>query len=90
MDVELVEIELEKLKKELSEFNKNRVLNFFDITLISKREISHSAFLAWLLNPKENHGLNDLFLQSILKKINYTEKYKINEVVVETEITESS
>ncbi|MEA3378493.1 MAG: PD-(D/E)XK nuclease family protein [Nanoarchaeota archaeon] len=90
MDIESIEIKLKELKEELTKFNKKRALNFFDITLISEREISHSAFLAWLLNPKENHGLNDLFLQSILKKINYTEEYKINEVVVETEITEIS
>jgi len=81
------EVELEKFKKELSEFNKKRGLNFFDITLISEREVSHSAFLAWLLNPKENHGLNDLFLQSILNKIKFNEKYTLEDVVVETEIT---
>lgn len=87
MDITSIEIELEKLKKELSEFNRKRVLNFFDITLISEREISHSAFLAWLLNPKENHGLNDLFLKYILDKINFNEKYDIEDITVETEIT---
>ncbi len=90
MDIKSLENGLEKLKKELSEFNKKRALNFFDITRISEREISHSAFLAWLLNPKENHGLNDLFLQYILKKINFNEKYIIDDIIVETEITNMS
>ena len=87
MDLNLLETKLEKFKKELSKFNKKRRLNFFDITLISEREVSHSAFLAWLLNPKENHGLNDLFLQYILHKIKFNEKYAIKDIVVETEIT---
>ena len=78
---------LDKLKNEIINIKQNRTINFFDITLISDREISHSAFLAWLLNPKENHGLNDLFLKYILKKLKFNEEYKINDVIVETEIT---
>ena len=86
-DVETTKIKLKELGDKLTEFNKKRPLNFFDITLTSEREISHSAFLAWLLNPKENHGLNDLFLQKILKIVDFNEKYDFKKVVVETEIT---
>ncbi len=32
------------------------------------REISVSAFLAYLLNPKADHGLNDSFLKLLIQK----------------------
>lgn len=44
-------------------------LNIFDILGVSGYEIRHSNFLAWLLNPNENHGLGDYFLKKFLKDI---------------------
>jgi hypothetical protein len=79
---------LEKIKKQLHEINLNRPLNIFDISLISAREISHSAFLAWLLNPKENHKLGDLFLKEIFALLKINQKYKLSEIEVDTEISE--
>lgn len=43
--------------------------NIFSILSIEHMEIRHSNFLGWLLNPKENHGLNDLFLKRFLREI---------------------
>ena len=36
---------------------KYNALNLFEILKITKAEIRHSDFLAWLLDPKGNHGL---------------------------------
>lgn len=37
--------------------------NIFHALKIIQQEIRHSNFLAWLLNPKENHGLGNSFLK---------------------------
>lgn len=52
---------LDNLKVHLNQFN------IFDILKISKTEIRHSNVLSWLLNPKENHGLDDIFLRKFLQ-----------------------
>ena len=44
----------------LAEFNLFRVLG------ITRDELSHSAFLAWLLNPRQTHGLGDYVLRRFL------------------------
>ena len=43
--------------------------NIFRILKISKAEIRHSNFLAWLLNPNESHNLKDTFLKHFLLDI---------------------
>lgn len=48
--------------------------NIFSILSIEHKEIRHSNFLGWLLNPKESHGLNDLFLKRFLREIFSDEK----------------
>ena len=47
--------ELEK-KYELNNFN------IFDCLKLTRAEIRHSNFLAWLLDPNEAHGFEDYFL----------------------------
>jgi len=42
--------------------------NFMEIFKISTTELAHSSFLAWLLNPLEEHGLGDYFLKNFLEK----------------------
>ena len=44
--------------------------NIFQILRISKKEIRHSNFLAWLLNPNSNHGLGNIVLRSFLNELN--------------------
>lgn len=44
-------------------------LNVFDILKISRTEIRHSNMLGWLLDPNENHGLDDSFLYGLLAKL---------------------
>lgn len=41
-------------------------LNIFDALRVTRTEIRHSNFLAWLLDPEESHGQGDLFLKAIL------------------------
>lgn len=54
---------LKKLEKTFGQFN------IFDCLKLTRAEIRHSNFLAWLLNPNENHGFNDLFLKKFLIKV---------------------
>ncbi len=53
---------LERLEDLLAEFN------LFDVLGIARREPLHSAFLAWLLNPRGSHGLRDYFLRRFLSE----------------------
>ena len=43
--------------------------NFFEVLGLAKREIRHSNFLGWLLNPEGNHGLRTIFLERFLRDI---------------------
>ena len=52
---------------ELSE--KCLTLNLFEILGTTTAEIRHSNFLAWLLDPKGNHGLQDRFLRAFAAKL---------------------
>jgi PD-(D/E)XK nuclease superfamily len=44
------------------------IFNTFQVLGISRREPRHSEFLAYLLDPHENHGLGDTFVRRLLKK----------------------
>jgi len=43
--------------------------NLFEALGITNRELSHSNFLAFLLDPRRNHGLGDAFLTSFLSTL---------------------
>lgn len=43
--------------------------NVFDALGVARKEIRHSNFLAWLLDPGESHGQGDLFLKPVLMDI---------------------
>ncbi|GJH13620.1 PD-(D/E)XK nuclease family protein [Caballeronia novacaledonica] len=43
--------------------------NPFRVLKAEKRELKHTTTLAWLLDPRENHGLGDHFLRSFLKNV---------------------
>ena len=49
--------ELKALEKRFDKFN------IFDCLRLTRAEIRHSNFLAWLLDPNETHGLYDYFLK---------------------------
>src|SRR5688572_19035305 len=55
--------ELEKLEAIVDDFNPFVAMRW------TRQETRHSAFLAWLLNPKETHGLGSYCLQTLLKRV---------------------
>lgn len=56
-------IELEQLEVLLSQFN------IFEAIGAVRQELRHSDFLAFLLNPQQNHGLGDGLAKRLLQKI---------------------
>jgi len=54
--------ELEELESLLEEFN------IFEALGAVRQEARHSDFLAFLLNPRQNHGLGDAFARRLLQK----------------------
>lgn len=52
--------ELERLESLLAQFN------IFEAIGAVRHEVRHSDFLAYLLNPQENHGLGDAFIKRLL------------------------
>lgn len=54
--------DLEKLEALLDEFN------IFEAIGVVRQEMRHSDFLAFLLDPQQNHGLGDTFLNRLLQK----------------------
>lgn len=55
---------------ELAELNRRQSeINIFEILQVEKTEIRHSNILAWLLDPKESHGLGDSFLRGLIKQV---------------------
>ncbi len=58
----IMDPDLERLEDLLAEFN------LFDVLGIARRELQHSAFLAWLLDPRGSHGLRDYFLRHFLSQ----------------------
>ena len=55
--------DLERLEALLAQFN------IFEAIGVVRQELRHSDFLAFLLNPAQNHGLGDLFLKRLLKNV---------------------
>lgn len=53
--------DLEQLERSIDKFN------IFTALKLDNAEIRHSNFLAWLMNPRENHNLGDYFLKEFLK-----------------------
>ena len=43
--------------------------NIFQALSASRSELRHSSFLAYLLDPQESHGINDIFLKKFLQNV---------------------
>jgi hypothetical protein len=54
--------ELERIEELLDQFNVFEAIGFVHL------EVMHSRSLAFLLDPRQNYGLGDLFLRSFLRK----------------------
>lgn len=55
--------EYAQLHKKLHQFNPLKVLR------VDKFEIRHSNILSWLLDPTENHQLNEFFIKKVISRI---------------------
>lgn len=53
---------LQKVEDKVSTFN------VFDILGVVNNELRHSNMLRWLMTPSESHGLDDLFMEKLVKK----------------------
>ena len=56
--------QLELIKKRMS-----NGVNVFDAVGMQTQEVKHSAFLAWLMNPSNPHGLKATFLRCFLEQL---------------------
>lgn len=56
-------VDLERLETLLDEFN------IFEAIGMVRQEIRHSAFLAFLLDPRQTHGLGDTLLRRFLQRV---------------------
>lgn len=73
-----------ELRHKIFEYNNNPIVqklkgiyyskSFSEILGVSRREISHSSFLAWLLNYKESHYLGEQPLRKLLALLPEREK----------------
>ena len=70
----LADPDFDKIELEL------RTPNIFQILNISRAEIRHSNFLAWLLDPNETHGLGNLFLIKFLRELTTSKELDVFEV----------
>jgi len=55
--------DLERLEAILDDFNPFQAMRW------TRQEVRHSAFLRWLLDPQETHGLGSYFLRAFIKRI---------------------
>lgn len=59
----ITDIEFEKIEMSLKE------PNIFKALAVERMELKHSNFIAYLLNPNSNHGINDIFIKKFLRDI---------------------
>ena len=62
--------DLEELENLLDEFN------IFEVLGAVRVELRHSEFLAYLMNPQQNHGLGDDFVKKFLQKVVCTNRIR--------------
>jgi len=57
--------------------------NIFNILSISRKELRHSNFLSWLLDPNGSHSLGNIFIKKFLRDILQRGKSKLDEIDVD-------
>jgi hypothetical protein len=62
--------DLEALEAQLEQFN------IFEAIGVVRQELRHSDFLAFLLNPNQNHGLGDAFVRRFLQNVLITAQHR--------------
>lgn len=64
-----------------------RKKSFLEILNLERREVTNSRILAFFLNTKEAHGLNDLFLQALLNLADKNPPHHLSTLSVKMEIS---
>jgi|JI10StandDraft_1071094.scaffolds.fasta_scaffold351371_2 hypothetical protein len=69
----------EKIRTDIIKFNNDKMVqklekyygtkSFLEILGVSRKELSHSKFLSWLFNPREDHKLEEFALKKLLELI---------------------
>jgi hypothetical protein len=62
--------------------------NIFEATDMGRREVKHTKFLSYLLNPNESHGLGDEFLCAFLSKLPLVSLANFEIMSLHTELAE--
>ncbi|HJX00263.1 MAG TPA: PD-(D/E)XK nuclease family protein [Terriglobales bacterium] len=60
-----------------------RKFNLFDALRLVRHEERHSDFLAYMLDPQQNHGLHDSFLKSFLQAALTGGDYSVNPIEID-------
>ena len=68
-----------KNSKSYIDFNNYHSNNFLDITKISRNEIVHSNFIAWILSGNGSHGLGSFPINQLVKCLEFVKEEKENE-----------
>lgn len=58
--------------------------NIFRALSIERKELRHSNFIAYILDPRENHGLKDIVLRKLLRDI-FSESKAINRTIFDAD-----
>ena len=58
--------------------------NIFRALSIERKELRHSNFIAYILDPRENHGLKDIVLRKLLRDI-FSESKVINRTIFDAD-----
>lgn len=71
------EIKLTEIREEIVKFNNDstaqRLKRYYyeksypEILGVSRRELSHSSFIAWMIDPKSSHGIGDFGIRRFLE-----------------------
>ncbi len=80
-NIEIVLKEIEGLKNDHSN---QEEFNAFQIFRLNDKEVMHSRFIKSLLNPAENHGYNEKFLELFLQQVKIN-KFNTQSVTTECE-----
>jgi len=73
----LVELRSDESYLKLTSFYQHKT--FWEIAAISRWETSHSAFLSWLLDPNESHGLRSFALERLMQVVGYAVTLGVNQ-----------
>jgi hypothetical protein len=83
------EIKLTEIREEIVKFNNDstaqRLKRYYyektypEILGVSRRELSHSSFIAWMMDPKSSHGIGDFGIRRFLEILMTSKFWQVQE-----------